>query len=239
MNNTNNIFNIYCDESCHLPHDDIKPMLLGCIWSSKADASLLSERLKKLKESNRVAPNSELKWTKVSTGNLSFYLSLVDWFFSEPKLHFRVLTVPNKLVLDHAEFNNGSADLFYYKMYFWLLNKIVSPNARYRIYLDIKDTRSRKKVRKLREALCFDKYDFEGKMIDDIRCIRSHESQLLQLADFFIGAVGYKHRGLKTNAAKVAVIEQIEKNIGRSLDSQTSLFDSKFNMFVWTPRGKS
>lgn len=32
--------NIYCDESCHLEHDGIKPMLLGCVWceEQKKDA---------------------------------------------------------------------------------------------------------------------------------------------------------------------------------------------------------
>jgi len=237
MTKDSKIFNIYCDESCHLPHDGIKPMLLGCIWCRKSEVARLSQELKGIKEACGISIASELKWTKVSAGNLSYYLQLVDWFFNEPKIHFRVLVVPNKQILDHATFNNGSADDFYYKMYFWLLNKIVSPDSVYRIYLDVKDTRSRGKTHRLKEALCFDKYDFSGKMIDDIRCIRSHEAQLLQLADFFIGAVGYKHRGLSTNSAKLAVISRIEEHLKRSLDSGTSLFENKFNIFVWTPRG--
>ena len=37
-------------------------------------------------------------------------------------------------------------------MQFSLLNRILSPDSRYAIYLDIKDTRSRLKLHKLREV---------------------------------------------------------------------------------------
>ncbi len=232
-------FNIYCDESCHLPHDGIKPMLLGCVWTKQSEARSLGQKLQGIKVANGLSPSAELKWSKVSSGNLAFYLALIDWFFKEPRLKFRVLVIPNKLILDHATFNNGSADEFYYKMYFWLLNKIVSPDATYKIYLDVKDTRSRGKIKKLRETLCFDKYDFAGKMIEDIRCIRSHEAQLIQLADFLIGAVAYKNRGLENNKAKLEVIKEIESQIRQPLNTGTKLFENKFNIFIWTPRGKN
>ena len=32
--------NIYCDESCHLEHDGIKPMLLGCVWCEEQEKML-------------------------------------------------------------------------------------------------------------------------------------------------------------------------------------------------------
>lgn len=214
-------------------------MLLGCIWTRNSDARLLSRKLQEIKHLHGISSSAELKWSKVSSGNLAFYLAVVDWFFTEPKLKFRVLVVPNKLILDHATFNNGSADEFYYKMYFWLLTKIVSPDATYKIYLDVKDTLSRRKIKQLRETLCFDKYDFAGNMIEDIRCIRSHESQLIQLADFLIGAVGYKNRGLTSNSAKLEVIKEIETRINQTLTNGTCLFENKFNIFIWTPRGKS
>lgn len=237
MTERKQVFNIYCDESCHLPGDGIKPMLLGCIWSRQSEVKRLTHELKDIKE--EFGARGELKWGKVSKKNLKFYLAIVEWFFSEPKLLFRVLVVPNKQVLDHQAFNDGSHDDFYYKMYFWLLSKIVSPDSVYKIYLDVKDTRSRGKTHLLREVICFDKFDFHGKMIEEILSIRSHEAQLLQLADFFIGAVAYSHRGLSTNLAKLAVIERIESHLERPLTAGTGLLESKFNIFVWTPRGRS
>ena len=209
-------------------------MLLGCVWAPSEKVDTFNKKIKEFKKiySTRI----ELKWTKVSPKNINFYLSLVDWFFAEPDLHFRTLVVPDKSILDHKKFKHGSHDNFYYKLYFWLLNKIVSPENVYEIFLDVKDTQSRAKVRDLREKLCFDQFDFSGDMITQLRSIRSHESQLLQLADFLIGAVAYKHRGLTTSPTKLAVIERIETHLQRDLLSRTSLYEDKFNIFIWQPK---
>ncbi len=133
-------------------------------------------------------------------------------------------------------FNQGSHDDFYYMMYFSLLSKILSPDECYNIYLDIKDTRSRLKLRKLREVLCNDKYDFTSQMIGHLQNIRSHESYLLQVCDFLLGAVSYRHRGLTGNPAKMAVIKHLEDRLGHDLLHSTPLREEKFNLFLFTPR---
>lgn len=227
------LINIYCDESCHLEHDHIPVMLLGAIWTPKEDVKRLSVGLRDIKARHRA--EGELKWSKVSTSRLHFFLEVVEWFFAEAPLHFRALIVSNKLELDHARFNNGSHDTFYYKMYFSLLNKIFSPDSRYDIYLDIKDTRSNLKVKKLHEVLCNDQYDFTHSMISKVQQIRSHESELLQLSDFLLGALSYKHRELAESEAKLAVIKAIESHSPNLLYS-TPRNESKFNIFVWQPR---
>jgi hypothetical protein len=231
------VINIYCDESCHLEHDKQTAMVFGCIWAPKEIVPEMSIRLKELKADYRTA--GELKWTKVSPKNLGFYLSLVDWFFAEKEIHFRTLVIPNKGALDHGTYNHGSHDEFYYKMYFSLLNKVLSPDKAYNIYLDVKDTRSRFKVRKLREVLCLDKYDFTGQMIQQIRSIRSHDAQLLQIADFLLGAVSYRHRFLDSSEAKKSVVARIEHHLKRDLLQKTSLYEKKFNVFIWQPRGSA
>jgi hypothetical protein len=178
----------------------------------------------------------ELKWIKVSESRLDFYLELVDWFLAEASLHFRGLVILNKERLDHEKFNEGSHDDFYYKMYFSLLSKILSPDMQYNIYLDIKDTRSRFKLRKLEEVLCNDQYDFTGQMIAHLQNIRSHESYLLQVCDFLLGAVSYRHRGLSENPAKVKIIKHLETKLGRVLLDSTPLREEKFNLFLFQPR---
>jgi len=82
------------------------------------------------------------------------------------------------------------------------------------LYIDIKDTRSRLKIRKLREVLCFDKYDFTSEMINHIQNIHSKESDLLQLADLLLGALSHFHRKIKTSPAKNTVIEEILRHTG-------------------------
>lgn len=98
--------------------------------------------------------------------------------------------------MNHAYFNQGSHDSFYYKMYFNMLRNILTRPNQYTIFLDIKDTRSAQKLQTLKEILCNNALDFTQQMINNIQNIHSHESEILQLADLLIGAVGYQHRNL-------------------------------------------
>ncbi len=230
-----NIFNVYCDESCHLEKDRQPVMLQGALWCPFVEARQLSIEIRKIKKANRA--DGELKWTKVSQSRIDFYLELVDFFFKNPTIHFRALVVLEKGKLNHARYNLGSHDDFYYKMYFSLLSKILSPDKQYNIYLDIKDTRSREKVKKLGEVLCNNVYDFTSQMIKHIQNVHSYESDLMQICDFLLGAVSYKHRGLASNPAKKRVVEEIEKQLGRTLLESTSLGEEKFNLFLFTPLG--
>ncbi len=225
---------IYCDESCHLEHDESKVMGLGAVWTKTANVKQLALQLRDIKERHRAA--GELKWTKVSASRLNFYQETVDWFFNNEALHFRALIVPDKKVLDHARFNQDSHDDFYYKMYFSMLNKVLSPTETHKIYLDIKDTRSNIKVKKLRDVLCNNMYDFTGEMVSNIQQARSHELELMQLTDLLLGALVYKHRGLETSHSKQFVVRRIEARCGRSLLSSSPLGNQKFNLFVWRPR---
>ncbi|WP_123101321.1 DUF3800 domain-containing protein [Acidithiobacillus sulfuriphilus] len=228
------LINIYVDESCHLPADRQTVMALGALWCPQTEVRRLSAALRDLKARHRA--RGELKWSKVSASRLAFYCDLVDWFVAEEPLHFRGLVVLDKQQLNHAAFNQGDHDLFYYKMQFSLLNRILSPDSRYAIYLDIKDTRSRLKLHKLREVLCNNVYDFTSAMIGHIQNIHSHEAELMQLADFFSGALTYRHRGLQGNPAKLAVIDHIEQRLGRSLLQATPLRETKLNVFLFHPR---
>nr|EDZ39902.1 MAG: Hypothetical protein CGL2_11389058a [Leptospirillum sp. Group II '5-way CG'] len=230
----NESFNVYCDESCHLEKDRQGVMVLGSIWCPLNEVVRLSKEVQDMKFRHKAM--GELKWSKVSLSRLNFYLEIIDWFLAESPLHFRGLVVLHKERLNHFLFNEGSHDDFYYKMYFSLLSKILSPDRQYNIYLDIKDTRSRLKLRKLGEVLCNDKYDFTSQMINHLQNIRSHESNLLQLCDFLVGAVSYRHRGLISNSAKNSIIQHLERGIRRELLSSTPLREEKFNLFLFTPR---
>jgi len=228
-------FNAYCDESCHLEHDCIPVMLFGCISCPTNEARRLSLGIRNAKRKHTA--NGELKWTKVSLAKLAFYHELVDWFFSEPSICFRCLVVAGKSRLNHDYFNQGSHDTFYYKMYFYLLRQILRPGAVHSIYLDIKDTRSHRKIKELRRILCNDIYDFTGKMINRIQQVPSRQSNLIQMGDFLMGAVAYKQRGLSGNAAKLSIVNRICDRTGLSLLSSTPPWVRKFNLFVFQPAG--
>lgn len=228
-------YNIYCDESCHLEHDGIKPMLLGCVWCPEDKKDLIFKRLREIKVRNGIKPHCELKWNAVSPSKLSYYLDLVDYFFDNSDLHYRTLIVQDKTRLNHDAYGQ-SHDQFYYKMYFDLLKTILAPQNTYNIYIDIKDTKGQKKVVRLRDVLCNNAYDFNKELVARVQQVRSHEVELVELADFFTGALGYVHRGLKTSEAKMKIIDKIREKTGYSLTMSTLVREEKFNIFIWKGR---
>lgn len=229
------IINIYCDESCHLENDHQKVMVLGAIWLPEEKKEEIFLRLKEIKINNGFSPSFEIKWNKVSKQKIDFYMDLINYFFDDDDLHFRVLVVPDKSLLNHSAFGQTHDD-FYYKMYFDLLKIILSPEYSYNIYLDIKDTKSQVKVIKLHEVLCNSNYDFEKKIIRKIQQVRSHEISALQLCDLLTGAFSYFHRGLTSNQTKLKIIERIKERSGYSLLHNTLPKEDKLNIFIWRSR---
>lgn len=228
-------YNIYCDESCHLENDGQKIMALGAVWCPKGRKDEIFRRFREIKVKHDLKHDFELKWNKVSSTKQRFYEDIVDYFFDIEDLHFRVLIVPNKSVLNHSDYGQTHDD-FYYKMYFDLLKVILDPKHGYNIYLDIKDTRSQHKVEKLKEVLCNNHYDYAKSIIRGIQQVRSHEVELIQLTDFLTGALSYVHRGLNTNHAKLVIIDRIKRRSGYSLLHSTLYKENKVNVFIWKPR---
>jgi len=225
---------IFCDESCHLLRDRQRVMVLGGVWCPTADVRRLSLELRRLKVEAGLSRRFESKWTKVSASKSDFYARLVDFFFDEPALHFRGILIRDKGLLDHDAFGQSHDD-WYYKMYFRLLQPIIEPSRQHRVYLDVKDTRSADKVRKLHEVLANARYDFDRRLIERIQTVRSNELEPLQLADLLIGAIAYRNRGLRGNAGKEAVVNRVVERSGKSLVRSTLVTEPKFNLFVWTP----
>jgi len=77
-------FNIYCDESCHLPHDNSDLMVIGGISCPKDKAKIINSEILRIKEKNGVFRFAEIKWTKVSNSKYDMYKQLIDLFL---KIH--------------------------------------------------------------------------------------------------------------------------------------------------------
>lgn len=226
-------FNVYCDESCHLEHDQIPVMAWGAVSCPTGDARAIAEAVRTLKAEHGLALDFEAKWTKVSPAKAAFYLALIDLFLADDRLRFRGLVVPDKSKLDHARFEQSHDD-WYYKMYFTMLRPIFTAPHRYRIYLDVKDTRGGPKTRKLHEVLANSLFDFDRECIERVQQVRSHESELLQLTDLLIGALTYANRGLTSSDAKIAILERLRTGLGAQVLTRTSAFAAvKFNILVW------
>ena len=230
---TENTYNIYCDESCHLENDDISVMVLGGTYCRAGEVRRISRAIRELKKEHGLSPDFEVKWTKVSQGKLEFYRALIALFLQDDFLHFRGVLIPDKGALDHGSFGQNH-DEWYYKMYYTMLRYVIAASNRYRVYLDIKDTRGGQKTRHLHDVLCNSLYDFDHKTVERVQQVRSHESELLQLTDLLIGAIAYENRELTGSEAKLALIADLKAELGQDALSQTSAFGRrKFNLLRW------
>lgn len=86
-------YNVYCDESAHLPNRPQEVMVLGATWCSLDETRRIAEQIRDIKSRHGIHPNQEIKWTKVSPAKLEMFHELVDYFFDEPALRFRAVLI--------------------------------------------------------------------------------------------------------------------------------------------------
>jgi hypothetical protein len=204
------------------------------VWCKAEKSREIFQRLKEIKARHGLWPRFEVKWTKVSPALLVFYRDYLDYFFDDDDLHFRAL-IADKRSLRHDDFAQTHDD-WYYKMYFNLLKVLLAPGDRYRIYLDVKDTRGGVKLEKLHEVLSNNMYDFDRKTIERLQQVRSHEVEGLQLTDLLMGAINYANRGAVDSAAKRALVERVRERSRYALTRTTLVREQKLNLFVWKPQ---
>ncbi len=228
-------YNIYCDETCHLSFDNKNVMVLGAVWCEKRHSKAIAEQIRNIKRKHGFAPQYEVKWIKAaSEKKFTFYKDLLEFFFFSDTLHFRAL-IAHKQHLDHSRFQQTHDD-WYYKMYFQLINNILSPCSCYNIYLDIKDTRSNDKTQNLKSIMENSHYAIGEDLIKKIQLIRSHEIEQIQLCDLLIGAIQYKFNrpNSRVSNGKQKILNFLESKSTKDLSKNTFLRESKFNIFHWT-----
>jgi Protein of unknown function (DUF3800) len=229
------MFHIYCDESCHLERADDKAMVLGAVRCPADKRREASVALRAIKIRHGLAPSFELKWTKVSPAKVAYYTDVLDYFIDNPDLAFRAVVVSDKSKLRHADFGQTHDD-FYYKLYFQLIRHWLDEDHQFRIFLDIKDTRSWVKTLRLQEVLANSHYDFHRDIVRSIELVRSEQVEFVQLTDLLTGCVSYANRALTTNAGKVALVAHLRHRSSFKLTATTLASARKVNIFVWQPR---
>ncbi len=243
------LIHFYCDESCHLPMKSDgrvagevrQVMAIGGIWCEQERVRELVARLRDLKEEHGLGRTFELKWKKVSPLKLELFRAWLDFFFSSPDLHFRAAVMPDKarFFASHRERSRGGdSNSAYYSCYFDVLKVVLDPRAQYNFFLDAKDTRGRFKLDELRQKLADNEfYEVPPHVVGRLQEIRSHESDLMQLADILLGVLTFAHRDLEevegTSPAKSALVELVRQRSGYSLEKSTLPAEPKFNLWVW------
>ena len=214
-------YNVYCDESCHLENDNFPYMLIGYVSSAYNQVKLHTEKIKQLKKEYCIP--YELKWNHLSKSAMELYKELIDYFFATD-LQYRAIVI-DKNQLKHQQFQQTHDD-FYYKMYYQLIQKKLSSEYNYNIYLDIKDTRSAEKVNGLKNYL---NNNFVS--VRNLQNIRSHESELMQLTDIITGALSYYLRKENKVIAKNKIVDRIAQHAGQALNQSSPRSEQKFNLF--------
>lgn len=228
------LYDIYCDESCHLRNGRDKDfvMVIGGISCLDHKKKEVFDKIRKIKEEYDIYRNTEIKWNKVSPAKIEYYKALVNYFFDNEDLAFRAIIVnKHDLNLDTL---GMTIDEFYYRAYFLMLSRFFSPGNEYFIYIDIKDTRSQDKVERLHDTLCNSRFDFDHRIIKRVQQIQSHDVELMGLTDLLIGALSYVNKGCTAGSyAKAELIDVIKTRSGFSLMSSTLPLEPKFNILVW------
>ena len=227
--------NIYCDESCHLPHDNIDLMVIGGISCPKEKAREINIAIRRIKQKHHVYRFAEIKWTRVSNSQYDMYKELVDLFIDNAFLSFRAVVALNKSKLDYKRFHLSHDD-WYQRIYYLMLREMIDINDIYHVYVDIKDTKGSEKIDQLKDVLNNATGYFYDETVKNIQLVESDQIQLLQLTDLLIGAISYANRGLTDSAAKTNLIRYIEQRLGRSLTLTSPKGEVKFNVFHWLPR---
>lgn len=226
---------IFCDESNHLYTDKSDLMVLGGISCPFEEVEFVNRYIKYLKHKHNA--NHELKWTKLNNNKKDFYIELLEFFFSSINLKFNAQLIMNKSRLTHDIYNDGESDKFYYKMYYYVLNPFLQVENNYNIFLDYKDTKGGKRIKELKDVISS---SFYGHIDTQFSIIHSHESQIMQLTDLFIGAIGYANREdiPKKSEIKNFIVSKIQEIGGLSVCESSSQWEKKFRLYKFFPRKK-
>ncbi len=174
------VFNLYCDESCHLKNNGNHVSILGYIGIDSEKTKEHKQAIKDIREKHKIF--TEIKWNKVSKSKMNFYKDIIEYFLKSDMI-FRGIIIPT----GYRGHNHVGEDDFYL-MYFKLLSHQLNMNYTYNIYIDIKDTHSHLKVKELR-----DKLNTNAPIKhNNVQTIRSYESIFIQITDLILGAFSYE-----------------------------------------------
>lgn len=224
-------YNVYCDETNHLKFNKGDYMAIGAVYLPKSRVKKINRYLRDLKSKYGLDEFQELKWNLIKNSSVELYLDVIKYFFNgENDIKFRAILI-NKTKINNKLYKQTDDD-FYHKMYYQMLEYIITPEGIYNIYPDIKDTNSYYRHQQVLEYLRIKKRDFNNKTIKKIQPIKSSNSSLLQLTDILIGAlVYYNNFPENRNKNKEKVIAEITNNV--KIADTTNFNNTKFNLLYW------
>ena len=222
-------FEIYCDESCQdvftSQHTKCQYMFIGGLWLPAEKRKIFKAELHSIREKHKVF--SEIKWNKISASKIGFYTDLINYFFDKnDDLRFRCVVV-EKSKVNLVKYHNSDAELGFYKFYYQLLHHWILDFNAYAIYLDIKTSRVKNRLKVLHQCLHNANLSSEIKIL---QALPSHENIFIQMTDLLLGAVNAKFNEQVASNCKKKILECIENRLEHKITA-TSKGYPKFNIF--------
>jgi hypothetical protein len=186
-------YHVFCDESCI---SDRYHVIGGLIIHRSKE-----EKIKKHIDSFRIKTNmtKELKWTKIKNQKLDQYIEFANIgldLFQYNAAHFHVMIMDSHK-FNHKRFSAGSAETTFYKMmYQFVLHKFgkyLKPQDRFSLFLDQRSTSySLQEFKLIMNRGLKKRYSLATAPLRDVVPVNSKNHDLIQMADVFMGAVGFR-----------------------------------------------
>jgi hypothetical protein len=238
MNPGKLIWHVACDES---GIDGQKYYGFGTLWMKYQRRGDFKRIIRELREKHRYF--NEIKWQKAHKKDYAeFYSELADTFFKHPWLAFHCIVI-RKGIVDKS-YHDGDYDLAMRKHFTKLvatkIKTVVNahPNRECEFRVEVDPLPSRYK--KADEAFHKIANNILMKELGGPAYIRSvvtkdsKESEQIQIADFFLGAVMSAFQGKASSEAKLAVADNIASYLGwKNLHHDTWHTERKFNIWYF------
>lgn len=202
---------------------------VACPESSKRQIVLAIDKLRGEFDVQR-----EFGWKTVCPSRIEFFKRLTDLLFSDNDIHFRCV------VASRTKTDFDTDEERFQKLYYQVFNNWLDCRKSYRVFIDRRvDDKNRVSTLKrcLMHTLAF------GDSVQCVEEVESRENDMIQLADVFVGAVGYAWCGRcgmeGSSSAKSDFCDYVAGKLGRkSLDHYcTGPNEEKFNVFHFCGRG--
>lgn len=189
---------------------------------------------------------AEMKWSKVSNQKIDEYNVFVDHFFALANvnhINFRCLILDTHQ-FDHKKYNQGNKELGFYKFFYQLLYHCfctaeLSETNDVKIIIKLDERSSKYKLSDLKDILNrgIKKYmGITSNRIISIEPIDSKASDIMQINDIILGAIGYQKNGFDliagSKTAKIELAKYIASSAGiSSLKDNTAWGITRFK--IW------
>jgi hypothetical protein len=222
---------IYCDESRHEGQRHQPFMVIGGLWLPRAHRQEILAGLREIQQRHRI--QGEVKWRKVSPSCVPGYGEMIEFLARREDVHFRCIVV-DKTKVDQDEHFHNDRQFGFWVFYGHCLKQWMGNQNTYFISLDFKPESLRSGPRRLRQML--ETESLRRCWVKSLDCVDSRENLFCQMADLFIGAVGYEQNALAGRPARPALCAHIARCYGRrDLKGNDLPSIHRFNIFrIWS-----